>query len=508
MSRSRLLVANNSVAPRIARRLVVWALVACSALGALAPAAAWAADDWLSLLDELPAAANAVMLADVQALRAHAEANGKKDAEGAQAIRDLGAELTPDVQKLAVGAIFDFDRMEPMWELGVFQMNSLPSAAMLARLERGYVDQLGKHEVVWSPRGMYFAPLNDHLLATAWPANRQVMSRWLERSKQPGRALSPYLQQAVKFVSGNVPVVVALDFEHVVAIGPAQKKLATAKALAKSPDAVAEIGKLLGGLRGLVFAVEVKDAVRGTIRLDFDRPPTALAQVGKPLLLEVLERRGAMLPDLENWKPRVAGNSFSLTGALGPGSLPTLLGLLVTPSSVGGLEKSESAANESGSSADRMLASTKKYFESTNRIVRDVRNFKCKTFGEKALWNDRQARKVDNLPTLDVDEDMIVFGEQVARLLRGAGVDIRGANISAGMQKSRGGGTTSGWGYDGYGNAYYGNYTINSDVGENRVLAAQARGEGASAQIDAMAQIDELTGQMKRGMTKKYGVQF
>jgi hypothetical protein len=506
-----LLVAKNFAGPRIAGRPIACAFVAWVALGALAPIAARAADDWLSLLDELPAAANAVMLADVQALREHAEANGKNDTEGGQAIRDLSAELTPDVQKLAVGAVVDFDRLEPLWELGVFEMQSLPSAAVLARLERGYVDELGKRSVVWSPRGMYFAPLGEHLLATAWPANRQFMTRWLERSDQPGRALSPYLQQAVKFVSGDVPVVVALDFEHVVAVGPAQKKLAGAKALAESPAAAAEISKLLGGLRGLVFAVEVKDAVRGTIRLDFDRPPTALARVGKPLLLEALERRGAMLPDLDSWKPRVAGNSFLLTGALGPGSLPTLLGLLVTPSSVGALEKVEAegaAEGASGSSADRMLAATKKYFESTNRIVRDVRNFKCKTFGEKALWNDRQARKVDNLPTLDVDEDMIVFGEQVARLLRGAGVDIRGANIAAGAQKSRGGGTTSGWGYDGYGNAYYGTYTINSDVGENRQLAAQARGEGASAQIDAMAQIDELTGQMKRGMTKKYGVQF
>jgi hypothetical protein len=76
------------------------------------------------------------------------------------------------------------------------------------------------------------------------------------------------------------------------------------------------------------------------------------------------------------------------------------------------------------------------------------------------------------------------------------------------MQKSRGGGTTSGWGYDAYGNAYAGTYVINSDVGENRQLAAQARGEGGAAQIDAMAAIDELTGQTRRAMTKKYNVQF
>jgi len=474
-----------------------------------AAARAQAAEDWRSLLHQVPGSANVVMLADVQALRQHAENEGKDDAGGGQAIRDLSAELSSDVRKLAVGALVDFDRMEPHWELGVFEMQNLPSAAVLARLERGYVDQVGKDSVVWSPRGVYLAPLGNDLLATAWPANRQFMSRWLARGGQPTRTLSPYLESSAKMVTGSVPVVVALDFENVVAVGPAKKKLATTKALADSPNAVPEVAELLAGLRGLVFAVEVKDAVRGTIRLDFDRPPTALAQVGKPLLLEALARRGAMLPDLENWKPRVAGNSFSLTGSLGPGSLPILLGFLVSPSSVGAIDKTEvSASDEPADSGTRMLTGTKKYFESVNRIVRDVRNFKCKTFGEKALWNDRQARKVDNLPTLDVDEDMIVFGEQVARLLRGAGVDIRGANISAGMQKSRGGGTTSGWGYDGYGNAYYGTYVINSDVGENRQLAAQARGEGASSQIDAIAQIDELTGQMRRGMTKKYNTQF
>jgi hypothetical protein len=477
----------------------------------LVPAVASAAEDWLAMLDKLPEAANAVMLADVQALRAYAERRGKADAAGSQAIRDLSAELTPDVQKLAVGAIVDFDRLEPLWELGMFEMQSLPSAGVLARLERGYVDELAGKPVVWSPRGLYYSPLSDHLLATAWPANRQFMTRWLAHMDDADRPLSPYLAKAVRFVSSDVPVVVALDFQNVVAVGPAQKKLAGAKALAESPGAAAEIAKLLGGLQGLVFAAEVKEGVRGTIRLDFDRPPTALVQVGKPLVLEVLERRGAMLPDLENWTPRVAGNSFSLTGPLGPGSLPTLLGFLATPSSVGALEDAAGqgqAASSSASSADKMLAATKKHFDSVNRIVRDVRNFKCKTFGEKALWNDRQARKIDNLPTLDVDDEMIAFGEQVSGLLRGAGVDIRGANISAGMQKSRGGGTTSGWGYDAYGNAYAGTYVINSDVGENRQLAAQARGQGGAAQIDAMAAIDELTGQTRRAMTKKYNVQF
>ena len=86
-------------------RFSVVRFVALFAVIAGLPKLARGADDWLSLMQQLPAGANAVMLADVQALRAFAAQHGKNDEGGEQAIRDLSAELTPDVRKLAVSAL-------------------------------------------------------------------------------------------------------------------------------------------------------------------------------------------------------------------------------------------------------------------------------------------------------------------------------------------------------------------------------------------------------------------
>ena len=458
---------------------------------------------WPEILDALPAGANALAVVDVQALRDQA-AKGKTDTQGAQAvIRDLGAELSEDVRRLAIAALVDYGSMEPMWEMSVAELARPISAREISLLEQGYVDKLEGRDVVWSPRSTYFVPLTPTRLAAAKPANRQLLARWLQNLSSGIRVgLPPYLRSIADTDTKQAAIVLALDFHDAVSARPARERLKTLDAVQQGDANIEEIANLLGGLEGVVFTVRLEKGLRGTIRVEFDRSPKVLAKVGKPMLLEILGRRGAYVEDLETWKPSVIGNSFVLQGSISASALRRALSFLTTPSTVGSLGREAIATSQSESQSDvqRKAGASKRYFDAVTKTVADVRTFKWTTTGQAAMWNDRMARKIDDLPLLNVDEDLLNYGNGVSNLLRGAGTTIRQANIAVGPQRHRGAG------YD-YGSGGYG-YGINDVSSSSRQLTAEATAQGMKQHTQNLTTTDQLTADIRRKMTQRYQIEF
>ena len=68
--------------------------------------------------------------------------------------------------------------------------------------------------------------------------------------------------------------------------------------------------------------------VDGAIRVDFSESPEILSEIGKPMLLEILRRQGAMIDDLNNWQPSIKGNTFYLRGKLSDGGSRRIMSVL------------------------------------------------------------------------------------------------------------------------------------------------------------------------------------
>ena len=135
-----------------------------------------------------------------------------------------------------------------------------------------------------------------------------------------------------------------------------------------------------------------------------------------------------------------------------------------------------------------------------------------KTTGSRAKWSEIQARRVDELGTINVDPDLIAYGADVSSLLRTNALTMQSVNIQAGQTKAEQSlaanysGSYYGGYYGGYG--YSWNYNPNTTLDYQRVTSAQSRGTAYADYRTTMSTIDKMTGDIRRDMTTKYGVQF
>ena len=115
--------------------------------------------------------------------------------------------------------------------------------------------------------------------------------------------------------------------------------------------------------------------------------------------------------------------------------------------------------------------------------------------GERATWNDKYARRIDNLPILNVDDALLNYGADVSSLLRGAGLTIRTSNMDAGVNQSR--------------NMVFGDYySMNNQATYNMQNQANAYRNGQQKHLENLSKIDEMTRDMRRKMTEKYQLEF
>ena len=125
------------------------------------------------------------------------------EAKGRRTAGELSAELTRDLQRAAVAAEIDLDSFEPVWEVSLCELKRVPTADRLAETEGGYVDRIAGKALAWSPRKVYFLPLDESHLAVMEPANRQLLGKWLSKKDKDGAGLTPYLKTAAGYADAR-----------------------------------------------------------------------------------------------------------------------------------------------------------------------------------------------------------------------------------------------------------------------------------------------------------------
>ena len=478
----------------------------------LAVVQGWCAEpSMLDVLRSCPKTANAIVQGDMVALR--------KLTLGSP----LHEDLPGNVVRVRIAAELDLESFQPDWEIGYAAVEKTSTAESIAQREGGYVDTLQGRSIVWTPNEMYLVPLADNVVSIVRPADRKFVGQWLKKDRS--NVISSYLQQVAGRLTDRQSVSIAVDLEDVLSMGVLNEKLAQSKSL--QGKNIESIAKSLSSVQGITISV-ASDALEATVLIDFLSAPTELTPVAKAFFAEVLTARGVQLDEFSQWKMSAVseGKTLSFTGPIASETLDDLLGMFTVHRASRGVttvSKTDSpAAPTSGQTSPSIVAeNTRDYFRKVINIVHRVRDYSANNTGERAQWNGNMANRIDEMPTLEVDPQMVMFGAEVAKSLRSNSMSMQLTNISQGaaaVAADAGTGAFStatavgtmagmGYGYGGYGNygSYGGNFVDpNSPVKYYRMGQAQ----GNTSFKELMARLEQSLADMRRTMTEKYKIQF
>jgi hypothetical protein len=132
------------------------------------------------------------------------------------------------------------------------------------------------------------------------------------------------------------------------------------------------------------------------------------------------------------------------------------------------------------------------------------------------VWFDKYARRIDRLPILGVDKDLVDYGKRTVGQMRNCVDAIRGSGIAEGARSAQ---VTSGNTGYGYGDAYgsyplYGSSANNAadQVGaveeERRAIRAQERGQSSTDVRAIIREIEDDSSKIRRQMTERYQMEF
>lgn len=251
----------------------------------------------------------------------------------------------------------------------------------------------------------------------------------------------------------------------------------------------------------MVLKVTLTDKISASARIDFTGKVGLSGDAAKSLVLEALETMQMELPDVENWTCSVGTNFILLEGDLSNSGLRRLLSLMEIPTTKFSSLKDEKIESPS---RDDTSKNSVAYFKSIDSLLKDLRE-KSKSASSDAYWIDRYAAKIDNLPILNVDDDLLDYGQNLAATLRVMSGTRKMTNLQGcvASRESLSQGNNFGYGYGSYG--YSTPRSRETAAGNNRANAAAS---GTATKVQGWNLIDEATVKICQEMTKRYNVEF
>ncbi|MCC9599088.1 hypothetical protein LOC67_00840 [Stieleria sp. JC731] len=437
------------------------------------------------LLDRSPAQANAIGFIDIPSLN--------------KLMKDAGfsTQVSSSIDQVWFIADLDLAEMRPKWEAGYATLKKAVDTEQLASALGGYVDTVETQQVVHAPKQTYFVPGVKHpeRLGILRPTDRTLLAGWLTPTMNI--QYTPFLDSQANQPESYLSFMMALELRNVLSPVPLATRLQTIESLkANPPESVA---KVLASIQGVSVIVGRQSLQQCIVKFQFDKSPASLKPIAAEMLAEILEKNGLAAAEIKTWKVSVKDNELALQG---PITQSTLSGLMSVFSVQSQAERAAGRATLEADDDKQIAYQSKHYFDEVNTIIERTRDHKSQTTGAMASWNDKRARQIDELGTLNVDPEMIQYGTNVAELLRGNAINVRQNNIQAGKVKAN-------QSLDnGYYNDGYGYYNTNSSVDYQRVTDAMARGNAYGDYRGTLNQIDKITAEVRRAMTAKYQIQF
>jgi len=453
-------------------------------------------------LDSLPEDINAVASVDVAAIYKSSLATEQQWAKKAlQSLLSNEAVVPPGVESLAVGSKMTFDdTLSSQGEYAVATVGKDLTLQKLATISGGEIDTLEGRPLLATTRGVQVVATTDSTWLIAATGGRQVAARWLRAQQTPG-ALGAALRNAVKQKKADEQIVIAFDLSDLFSSRELTERLSDLETNGKSVQAIAEA---LSTVQSVAFYISVAKDVQGRMVIQLGQSASPVGSAMPALRARLLQRVGATLPDLDGWNFHTSGNTVVGAGSLSPQGARRLLSVLNPP---GILEAAAGASGDSaGDSKSRTIEASRRYLHAVRKTLDDVKSTLRDSKMNDAVWLEKAGRKIDDLPLLNVDSDLIDFAGKVSGSLRYQGQAERVSNVRGGTRKNEtgAGNVYVGYSYGPYGNAWAG-------VGQSASTAtidAQQNEASKGVRFSEMKAIEDGYTKMRQDLTKKYEAEF
>lgn len=495
----------------------------------------FADDAFQKLVRLVPRSANAIVLLNVEkakdspmGLRENWRKNFEKAFEAGM-IR-----VPPKATRFVLASQIDLEFMEPLWEAAVVDLDEEVSIEQIAKRRGGVVDTIENLPALVLSNDTYIVQFGPKTLGAMGPANRQAVVRWIRDVRKPSPPpLSAYLQQAAVFSDDTgSQVIMAVDLDGAMSFERIGKYLKSKqKRLDEWNANLLELTKLLCNVRGIRLGVRIGEQPSASIVIDLRDDSSGIASYAKPLVLQIMSDLGMSINEMQSWTSQAKGNTISLSGRLTNSGLRRLLSVIDSP--VSNEHTGAKAPISPGDLPAIRAKASRDYFKAVGRMFgdlkEDMRN--SKNLASTSLWFDKYARRIERLPMLNVDSEVLDYSGFVASQLRQASqvvktMGIRGGERTAQITSSNAGpyavGTTR-WGrygrYGGYGGAssygvyggsgMYGQRAEMKNIGsQRRAVRAQEKGIAATDVGQLRQGVIAATSDIRRKMTEKYQLQF
>ncbi len=469
--------------------------------------------DFKTLGQRLPAGCNVVVAVNVAKLLDSPYAKQHQWAENmAEKWQTRPLMVPPGVSEVLMGADLDEKTLDPNWQVCLMDMAQMPSLDSLAQAHHGYIDRVWDKNAIASPQNVYFIQFDDKTLASATPASRQTIAKWIRQPvASDGNLKSSYLKTVIMGLREDTGVTMALDLEGAIAVPRARAFLDLSDAPELKGKDLDAIARMFGQLNGIALNISVDQDITAKAMASFDSDTAVLGPVAKPLTIEILKHCGMRLPDVDDWKFSASGKTVAMEGKLSEDSLRMLLSLVQSPIPAPVGTQSMANGNQGSNAAplDPGVASQRYY----KFICQILDNLSAKSsLSETSTWFKNSARRIEQAPIMNVDPDLVNWGATVTQKLKEvAAVAAVGYTTTtarnAGLQTSA---------VDNGSYYYDANGEFKSKVGAEAEANRQQRRQASQEQkaqaqqqgLQVLADIPASRAKIRVEMTNKYKMEF
>lgn len=478
----------------------------------------------MEMAKKMPNGINSIMSVNVERIinSAIAGKEGWNDSHAGKLAS--GLIFVPDNSKhVLVGAIMDWDSFHPRETYVLVTMDNVPPIDIIRQVTDGTVDTVMDFQVVQTNHDRYIVRIDDNLAGGMRPAIRQSFTRWLGGLKQGSEPrIRDYLEQGLGYADElGTEVVLAFNLENSVSRSRVMDRIRDSDVIRENSLNAADVSKQVASVRGLTLGITVRDGIYGAVKIEFSEDISSLKPVAKELAAAVFNRAGLHIDEFDTWQVESDDKQVKLSGEMSRESFQKVLSIVDA-----GSHDSTQYASSDDESYDGPAGVTKKYFDTVNSMIDSLqpRLSAGQAYTRNANWLKRYADKMDELGTLNVDPQMVDYGDFVSQSFRDASMLLiqtnessqeKNRNLIAAGARSGGSGGRGGWGhsYNRYG--WYGGasgYHRRRTGGDGSRLRSAARqnskGEAIVSVNEVFNQISAERRNTRQTMTDKFGVQF